>query len=143
MKRILGVDYGRARVGIAVSDELGMLAHPLETAPARDAAKRIAAIAAERSIDDIVVGIPRNMSGTSGPAEEEAKAFCAGLRKISGRNVIEWDERLSTVAAQRALHESGRNAKNSRPIIDQVAAQMILQAYLDHLEQKRNAAQGL
>ena len=138
MQRILGIDYGRARVGIAISDELQLLAHPLETRritnPA-EAIKRVSALIRDHDIAAIVVGIPRHMSGSFGPAAQEAKAFCESLRSRVGCEVVEWDERLTTVAAQRALHETGRNSRTSRDVIDQVAAQMILQGYLDRLQQ--------
>jgi putative Holliday junction resolvase len=133
MKKALGIDLGDARVGVAVSDDLGMLAHPLETISVKtiDPLKRILALAAERSADTIVVGMPRNMNGSHGPAAEKAKAFIEDLRREGTCKVIPWDERLSTVSAQRALHESGRNAKQQKSVIDQVAAQIILQSWLD------------
>ena len=138
MQRVLGVDYGRARIGVAVSDELQMLAHPLETVRVRtrsEAINRLTAIARDQKVQAVVVGIPRNMSGTTGAAAQEAIGFCEELRRVLPCKVIEWDERLTTVAAQRALHETGRSVKTSRSVLDQVAAQMILQGYLDRLQQ--------
>ena len=79
----------------------------------------------------IVLGLPRNMNGTEGPAAEKARAFADRLRKETSCEVRLLDERLTTVAAQKALHASGRNVKQGRAVIDQVAAQMILQTYLD------------
>ena len=133
MKKALGIDLGDARVGVSISDDLGMLAHPLETIPAQstDVLKRILALALERSVTTIVVGMPRNMNGTLGPAADKAKAFIEALRRESTIPVVAWDERLSTVSAQRALQEAGRNAKKQRAVIDQVAAQIILQIWLD------------
>ncbi|MEI8294362.1 MAG: Holliday junction resolvase RuvX [bacterium] len=133
MKKALGIDLGDARVGVSISDDLGMLAHPLETIPAQstDVVKRILALAAERSVAIIVVGMPRNMNGTLGPAADKAKAFIEALRRETTISVVSWDERLSTVSAQRALQEAGRNAKQQRAVIDQVAAQIILQSWLD------------
>ena len=134
MTRILGIDHGEARIGLAISDELGMLAHPLETIAMKtvaDPIAHIAAIVARDKIGGIILGLPRNMDGTYGPAAEKVRAFAEKLRAACGCTVKLWDERLTTVAAQRSLHEAGRNAKNSRAVIDQVAAQLILQGWLD------------
>jgi putative Holliday junction resolvase len=133
MKKALGIDLGEARVGVAVSDDLGMLAHPLETISVKttDVKKRILTLAAERGAQTIIVGMPRNMDGTYGPAATKAKEFIEALRSSTEIKVIGWDERLTTVSAQRSLHEAGKNTKKQRPIIDQVAAQIILQGWLD------------
>lgn len=132
-KRILGIDTGDARVGVAMSDELGMLAHPLETIAiaTTDPHVRIAAITEQYAVSTIVVGMPRNMDGTSGPAAEKAKVFIEKLRERVTCRVLPWDERLTTVSAQRALREAGRKAKNQRSVIDQAAAQILLQSWLD------------
>jgi putative holliday junction resolvase len=133
-RRILGIDLGRARIGVAVSDELGMLAHPVETIPAgADALKRIAEIAREKNAERVVVGLPRHMNGSVGTGATEALAFAAKLRGLVPCEVITWDERLTTTAANRALRASGRKTRDSRAFVDQVAAQMILQGYLDSL----------
>ena len=134
MKRALGIDHGDARIGLAISDELGMLAHPLETIHVKetpDPVARIAAIVVRDKIGMIVLGMPRNMDGSYGPAAEKVRAFAEKLRAACACGVKLWDERLTSVAAQRALHEAGRNVKQSREVIDQVAAQMILQGWLD------------
>ena len=134
MTRTLGIDHGEARIGLAISDELGMLAHPLETIAVKtvaDPVAHIAAIVARDKIGGIILGLPRNMDGTYGPAAEKVRAFAEKLRAACGCPVKLWDERLTTVAAQRSLHEAGRNAKTSREVIDQVAAQLILQGWLD------------
>jgi putative Holliday junction resolvase len=132
MNRAVGIDFGDARVGVAVSDELGMLAHPLETITVRetDPVKRVMEIVREKQAGVVVIGLPKNMDGTTGSAAEKARAFADKLR-AGGIDVRMWDERLSTVAAQRNLHEAGRNAKTSRAVIDQAAAQIILQGWLD------------
>lgn len=132
-KRILGIDTGDARVGVAVSDELGMLAHPLETITVAkvNPIDRIAALVAEKNAEAVVVGMPRNMDGSFGPAAEKAKAFIEALKAKVPCRVISWDERLTTVAAQRNLRESGKKAKDQKGIIDQAAAQIILQGWLD------------
>ncbi len=132
--RVLGVDYGRARIGVAVSDELGMLAHPVETVPGAHidaAAKRVAAIAREKAVAKVVLGMPRHMNGDAGAAAEEAKVFGDKLRPLLKCPLVLWDERLTTTAANRALRDAGQKTRHTRGIVDQVAAQMILQGYLD------------
>jgi putative Holliday junction resolvase len=132
MNRVLGIDPGEARIGIAVSDDLNMLAHPVVTLSAKDdPIEKIRAIIAEKGVDRIVIGVPRNMDGTYGPAAEKSRAFADLLKEKLGLPVIKWDERLTTVAAQRALHEAGRNSKQQKSVIDQAAAQIILQGWLD------------
>ena len=130
MARALGIDPGAARVGIAISDELGMLAHPLETVLSGKASARILELARERGVDVIVVGIARNMDGSYGTAADKGRELAASLR-AGGIRVVEWDERLSTIQAGRALREAGRSAKQQKDVIDQAAAQVILQAWLD------------
>ncbi|HWM24358.1 MAG TPA: Holliday junction resolvase RuvX [Chthoniobacterales bacterium] len=134
-RRILGVDFGRARIGIAVSDELGLLAHPVETIPAREnAARRVDEIAREKNVERVVIGLPRHMNGSMGEAAGEVLAFAEKLRKLLPCEVVVWDERLTTIAANRALREGGQKTRTSRSFVDQVAAQMILQGYLDGLQ---------
>ena len=136
-KRVLGVDFGQARIGLAISDELGMLAHPLETIPAAKldaAAKRIAQVARERDVESVVLGLPRQMNGQSGTAAEAVQAFAGKLRPLLHCPLVLWDERLTTTAAHRALRDSGQKTRQTRGVIDQVAAQMILQGYLDKLQ---------
>jgi putative Holliday junction resolvase len=131
--RRLGIDLGASRIGIAISDELGMLAHPVETIP-NDSGflSKLQKMVIEKGITTIVMGIPRNMDGSYGPAAEKAKLFLSQLKtEFPGVQLIPWDERLTTMEAQRLLHAAGRDVKKSRPVIDQVAAQVILQSYLD------------
>src|SRR5438477_6300965 len=104
MNPILGVDFGRARIGLAISDELRMLAHPLETISADNkAVARIADVVREKEIDHVVVGMPKLMSGKMGTAADEALQFVEKLRAKLPCRVVTWDERLTTVAAERAL----------------------------------------
>jgi len=134
MKRALGIDLGEARIGIAVSDELGMLAHPVETIIVKETADplgRVVQIAMEKDVGHVIIGLPKNMDGTTGVSAEKSRAFAEKLREKLTCPVRLWDERLTTVAAQRYLHDAGRNAKQSRKVIDQVAAQIILQGWLD------------
>ena len=135
-KRFLGIDPGDARVGVAISDDLGMLAHPLETIEVKktDPAKRIAELVAERGVLAVVVGVPRNMDGSFGPSAEKSRAFIQVLKGLVPCRVIPWDERLTTVSAVRALHEAGRKAKDQRKVVDQAAAQILLQSWLDGQE---------
>jgi putative Holliday junction resolvase len=132
MDPILGLDYGRARIGVAISDELQLLAHPLETIPANEqAAFRVAEVVREEKVDHIVTGLPKRMDGQIGAAATEVLLFVEKLRAILPCPVVTWDERLTTVAAHRALRDAGKKTRHTRGYVDQVAAQMILQSYLD------------
>jgi len=132
VSRTMAVDLGSARTGIAVSDELGMLAQPWKTLPGGAAAlEAVVAAVAEIGPVRILVGLPRNMDGSHGPAAEAAKTFAESLRSRVSCPVELWDERLTTVAAQRSLRESGRKARDQRGVVDQVAAQILLQSWLD------------
>lgn len=133
VKKILGIDVGEVRVGLALSDDLGMMAHPLETLQVKEGkvTAKIAAILRREGIETVVVGLPRNMNGTYGPAADKAREFARKLETASGCRIVFWDERLTTVAAQKSLHAAGRNEKKSRAVIDQMAAVLILQGYLD------------
>jgi len=132
MNRILALDFGRVRIGAAISDELQLLAHPLETIPANaHAPSRIAEIVREKKVDHVVTGIPRRMNGQIGAAATEVLQFVESLRAILPCPVVTWDERLTTAAAHRALRDAGKKTRHTRGYVDQVAAQMILQSYLD------------
>ncbi|MET1043606.1 MAG: Holliday junction resolvase RuvX [Microbacteriaceae bacterium] len=130
--RRLGVDVGKARVGVAVSDPHGMLATPVATVQRTDdAVRQVLAHAAEHEVIELVVGLPLSLSGAETPSTADARQFAALLAAGTDAPVRMVDERLSTVTAQSALHASGRNTKNSRSVIDQVAAVIILQHALD------------
>jgi putative holliday junction resolvase len=133
MQRALGVDLGEVRVGLALSDELGMLAHPLETIVVKkcEPVARVAELVRLRDVGAVVVGVARNMDGSRGDSARHGLEFIAKLAPCVGCPVIPWDERLSTVQAERALREAGRSAKRQRAVIDQAAAQVILQSWLD------------
>jgi putative Holliday junction resolvase len=132
MNPILALDFGRARIGVAISDDLQLLAHPLETIPTKERPEsRIARIVDDKHVDHIVAGIPRQMNGQIGTAAIEVLQFVEKLRAILPCPVVTWDERLTTVAAQRALRDAGKKTRHTRGYVDQVAAQMILQSYLD------------
>jgi len=141
MKPILALDFGRARIGVAISDELQLLAHPLETVRANEqAASRIADLGGEKKVDHVVAGMPRQMNGEMGPAATEVLQFVEKLRAMLPCPVVTWDERLTTAAAHRALRDAGKKTRQTRGYVDQVAAQMILQSYLDRRAQ--NAVSG-
>ena len=132
MNPILGLDFGQARIGLAISDELQLLAHPLETISARERPEsRIAKIVHDKNVDHVIVGVPRQMDGQIGSAATEVLQFVEKLRTILPCPVVTWDERLTTVAAHRALRDAGKKTRHIRGYVDQVAAQMILQSYLD------------
>ncbi len=130
---LLGIDFGEARLGVAVSDSLGMLAHPLETVPNQGVAAldRIIALARERHAVGFVIGLPRHMNGSEGESAKKARAFAETLGSRSGLPIHFVDERLTTVGAQRLFQDAGINTKKSRGRIDVAAAQLILQGYLD------------
>ena len=132
---ILALDFGRVRIGAAISDDLQLLAHPLETIPAhKQTTSRVAEIVREKEIDHVVVGIPRQMSGGIGVAANDVLRFVEKLRALLPCPVVTWDERLSTAAAERALRDAGKKTRQTRGYVDQVAAQIILQGYLDRLQ---------
>jgi putative Holliday junction resolvase len=140
MKPILALDFGRVRIGAAISDELQLLAHPLETIPANaHAPSRIAEIVREKKIDHVVAGIPRQMNGQIGAAATEVLQFVEKLRGTLPCPVVTWDERLTTAAAHRALRDAGKKTRHTRGYVDQVAAQLILQSYLDGRAEKAAA----
>ncbi len=134
--RVLGLDPGSVRIGVAISDQLGMLAHPRETIPATPIAAalaRIQEIIRTEEVATVVIGLPLNLDGSDGPAAENIRKFASTLEARCGCPIRFWDERLSTVTAQQNLHAAGRNIRNSRAVIDQAAAQVILQSYLDSI----------
>lgn len=139
--RRLGVDVGKARIGVAVCDRDGLLATPVETVPRAQATdvRRIVELADEYDVLEIVVGLPLSMSGDDTPSTADARGFAEMLAEHRPVRLV--DERLSTVTAQRGLHQAGRNSKKSRAVIDQAAAVIILQHALDH-ERASSAAPG-
>jgi putative holliday junction resolvase len=139
--RLLGIDHGDSRIGLAISDELGSFAHPYRTLPASPRVlDEIRAIVERERISGIVIGLPKNMDGTLGASAAKAKSFGEQLAQAVPTVKIQfWDERMTTQEAQRALHEAGKNAKQSKKMIDQVAAQILLQNYLDSLQWARHS----
>ena len=134
MGRLLGIDYGTKRLGFAVSDEEHILATPLtvvEVTGAADAVGAAARIASEQEVERIVVGMPYNMDGSVGPAAQAAKAFIDRLASHTGLPVDDFDERLTTSLVERSLIETDTSRKQRRNVRDKLAAQVILQGYLD------------
>jgi putative Holliday junction resolvase len=128
----LGVDFGTRRIGIARSDSTGSLAVPVCTVPRGDGdLAAIAALVVEEEAIEVFVGLPRTLAGNDGPAALAAREFAAALAAQINVPVRLVDERLSTVSAQRSLHESGRSTRTSRAVIDQAAAVVIVQDALD------------
>ena len=140
--RILGLDFGSKTVGVAVSDGLLLTAQGVETIERKDENKlrktcaRIEELIAEYEITEIVLGLPKNMNNTEGERVEKTKAFGEMLERRTGLPVHYWDERLTTVAAEQILMESGVRRENRKTVIDKVAAGLILQGYLDCLKTK-------
>ncbi|MBX3747665.1 MAG: Holliday junction resolvase RuvX [Verrucomicrobiae bacterium] len=132
--RILALDHGTVRIGAAVSDELGMLAHPIEHLPAEPAAtflERLRGVLREKEVSLIVVGLPRNMDGSRGPAVEKVEVFVQFLKEAVAIPVRTWDERLTTTQAHRMLAERGLRERERRGRVDSSAAAVLLQSYLD------------
>lgn len=132
--RRLGVDPGDARVGLAVSDDDATLASPLCTVPARgegDPATRIAVEAARAGCQEIIVGLPRNLDGSEGNAARKSRLLAGRIHAASGLRVVLWDERLTTAEAHRALALVEVRSRARRGVVDQVAATILLQSYLD------------
>mgnify|MGYP000864414277 CR=1 FL=1 len=134
MPRILGLDPGTKRVGVALSDPTFMLATPhtvLAAEPRSKLAEALRTLCREKEVDRIVVGLPLRMDGDEGPAAEKSRAFAAWVGAELGLPVEFWDERLSTVTAQNALIEGGARREKRREVVDMIAAQIVLQHYLD------------
>jgi len=137
MVRILGIDPGEKRIGVAITDPLGITAQGLEVITFTnqdEALEKIEQICLDYDVDKIVVGNPLNMNGTRGPAAEKALLFAEQLRQILDLPVIMVDERLSTVSAEKTLISGGVNRNKRRDLRDKLAAALILEAYLSKLD---------
>jgi putative Holliday junction resolvase len=136
MQSLMGLDLGTKTIGVAVSDTFQSVATPLETIKRRQFSKdaaRVLEIITERNVGAIVLGLPLNMDGTEGPRAQSTRAFARNLEKLCPLPITFWDERLSTVAAERALLEADTSRKRRSEVIDHVAASYILQGVLDRL----------
>lgn len=137
--RIIGLDYGTKTVGVAMSDPLGITAQAVETIERKEENKlrktlaRIEALAKEYEVEKFVVGLPKHMNNDIGERAEKAMEFAEMLKRRTGLEVIMWDERLSTVSAERTLMESGVRREDRKQYVDQIAAVFILQGYLDSM----------
>ena len=134
--RVMAIDYGDARTGLAVSDALRTIcgeAFTIESWDGAAAARRIAAEVKARGVDTLVLGLPKNMDGSEGPRAEASRAFAALLEKETGLIPVLWDERRSTVEAHAILHANGRRMKDHKKTVDAVAAQLLLEGYLGSL----------
>jgi putative Holliday junction resolvase len=132
--RAAAIDLGTARVGLAVADELGLMAHPRPYLSAKKGGVLLAElrrIADAEGIDHFLVGLPRNMDGSEGPGARRAREFAKLLGERTGRSVELVDERLSTVEAQARLHQQGLDIRRSRERIDSASAAILLQSWLD------------
>ncbi len=142
--RILGLDFGSKTVGVAVSDPLGITAQPVEIVRRKSESKlrqtlaRIEELAKEYRAESFVLGLPKNMNNTMGERAEKSLAFKEMLEKRTGLPVVMWDERLTTVAANRAMMEGGVRRENRGEFVDSMAAALILQGYLDSLKNLAN-----
>ena len=132
--KFLGLDYGEARIGLAVSDALGIVATPLETVSEKDRNRQleaVAAIARENKVEKLVVGHPKRMDGSLGHRAEYTEAFAKDLSDLTGLPFELWDERLSSTEAHRVLEAGGVSGKKRKTKVDKIAAVIILQGYLD------------
>ena len=140
--RILGLDYGSKTVGVAVSDRLGFTAQGVEIIRRKSENKmrqtlaRIEELIAQYQVEKIVLGLPKNMNNTLGDRAEKSLELKETLERRTGLPVVMWDERLTTVSANRVLMEAGVRRENRKEHVDEIAAVFILQGYLDYLANK-------
>jgi putative Holliday junction resolvase len=131
--RIMAVDYGDARTGVAISDESGTLAGFTTVVPSRDREKTMEALVSlvsSHQVEELVMGFPRNMDGSEGPRAELYREFARCLEERTGMEVHLWDERRTTIEAHQILHQSGKKMKQHKKNVDAVAAALILEGYL-------------
>ena len=137
--KIMGLDLGTKTVGVAISDPLLITAQPIETITRKEENKlrqtlaRIEELIEENEVEKIVLGYPKNMNDTIGPRAQFSEEFKDKLERRTGLDVVLWDERLTTVAADEVLMESGVRRENRKKYVDQIAAVFILQEYLDYI----------
>ena len=131
--RIMAIDYGDARTGVAISDPTGLLAGYTEVIHSRKGEQvcaRLAELVEQYKVEELVMGFPRNMDGTEGPRAELYRAFAGEVEGATGLTPVLWDERRTTVEAHNILHASGKKMKNHKKTVDAVAATLILEGYL-------------
>ena len=135
--RIMAIDYGDVRTGLAVSDPSGLICGDAWTVEERSAPALVTRISGEvrdRGVAKLVLGFPRNMDGSLGPRAEKSSELAALLRDETGLEVVLWDERRTTVDAHRILFEAGHNGKKRKKVVDAVAASLILEGYLGSIK---------
>ena len=138
--RILAIDHGTVRMGVAISDELGLMALPLEFIPAEPLApmlERIKTLIREKEVSLVLLGLPRNMDGTYGPAALKVQEFAAVLKDVIPVPIKTWDERLTSVQANKMLRQAGIKGKDQRQRVDASAAAILLQGYLDAMQMRQ------
>jgi putative Holliday junction resolvase len=138
--RVLGIDPGARRIGLALSDAEGRFASPLGAVLVRDAEQAVRDIAAEvtrHEVERLVLGLPLRMDGSEGDAARNARKLAGRLEASTGRDVVLWDERLTSRAAERALREAGTHGRKRKEAVDSVAAALLLQSYLDAEQERR------
>lgn len=131
--RVMAIDFGDARTGAAISDRTGTLAGYTAVLPSRNRTallEQLAGLAAEHQVDELVVGLPRNMDGTEGPRAAVCREFASALGERTGLVPVLWDERRTTIEAHDILHASGKREKRHKKTVDAVAASLILEGYL-------------
>lgn len=132
--RILALDHGTVRIGVALSDEMKMFAQPLEyidATPFTDFIARVKTLVKEKEVELILVGMPRNMDGSYGPAAQRVREFVIALKEAVPMPIRTWDERLTSVTANRLLTEGNVRGEDRKAKVDKVAAAVLLQSYLD------------
>lgn len=142
MMKIMGVDYGDARTGVAISDMLCSITGTAVVIPSRNASKAIVDIvrlAQENQVGEIAVGLPKNMDGTEGPRAQLCREFAKMLQDASGIPVVMWDERRTTVEAHNILSAHNYHGKKRKETVDAVAASLILEGYLEYRKKKGGA----
>lgn len=138
--KVMAIDYGDARTGVAISDPTGLIVGDTLVIPDRNrerVAAKLADLAKERRVDVLVMGFPRNMDGTEGPRAALYRDFAALLTRVSGMEVKLWDERRTTVEAHQILSDHGYHGKKRKQTVDAVAASLILEGYLSFLRNRR------
>jgi len=144
--RYLGLDVGSKRIGVAVSDELGLTAQPVLTLERKrnphDDLRSLARLARRFNVAGFVVGLPLHLSGDASPRSDKTEAFAAELGEFTGLPIHRWDERLTTREAHQLLYQAGHERQRHRKVVDQVAAALILQDFLNHRAEHGVSGQG-
>ncbi|MGN0634356.1 MAG: Holliday junction resolvase RuvX [Oscillospiraceae bacterium] len=139
--KIMAVDYGDARTGLAVCDRTEFLASPIGTIEERNAqilAMKVAHMAEQYEVGEIVVGLPKNMNGSEGPRAQKCRMFAETIECVTEIPVILWDERSTTVSAHQILNETNVRGKERKKVVDTVAATLILESYLDYRRKNKS-----